>query len=66
MTIEKFIMTPEEVRQYLGGISNATLIRYRKAGLICNYITPNTPRYFRDDVDRWVREQAAKNEEENG
>jgi predicted site-specific integrase-resolvase len=53
---EKFWMTPDECREYLGGISEKTLIRYRKAGLICTYITPNTPRYAKDDVDNWVRE----------
>jgi predicted site-specific integrase-resolvase len=57
---EKPWMTPEETREYLGGISNSTLIRYRRAGLICNYITPNTPRYFRDDVDEWIRKTATR------
>jgi predicted site-specific integrase-resolvase len=57
---EKFWMTPDEVREYLGGISNSTLIRYRKAGLICTYITPNSPRYAKDDVDRWIRENAVR------
>jgi hypothetical protein len=60
MSTEKPWMTPEECREYLGGISNSTLIRYRRMGLVCNYITPNTPRYFRDDVDRFIRDQAAK------
>jgi hypothetical protein len=36
------------------------LLRYRKQGLICTYITPNTPRYAKDDVDSWVRSVATR------
>jgi predicted site-specific integrase-resolvase len=60
MSEQKFWMTPDEAREYLGGISNSTLIRYRKQGLICTYITPNTPRYAKDDVDAWIRETAKR------
>jgi predicted site-specific integrase-resolvase len=60
MKTEKFWMTPDECREYLGGISNSTLLRYRKQGLICTYITPNTPRYAKDDVDNWVRSVATR------
>jgi predicted site-specific integrase-resolvase len=54
-TMRKTWMTPDEVRQYLGGISDSTLIRYRKAGLTPTYITPGTPRYNVDVVDEWIR-----------
>jgi predicted site-specific integrase-resolvase len=53
--MEKFWMTPDECREYLGGISNSTLLRYRQKGLPCTYITGNSPRYAKDDVDAWVR-----------
>jgi predicted site-specific integrase-resolvase len=53
-------MTPDEVRQYLGGISNSTLIRYRRQGLVPTYITPGTPRYHVEDVDAWIRSRGKK------
>lgn len=48
-------MTPEEVRAYLGGISERTLTRYRADGLPVHYLTPRTPRYHQTEVDEWVR-----------
>jgi DNA-binding transcriptional MerR regulator len=60
----KVWMTPDEVREYLGGISERTLARYRKLGLHANYVTPNTPRYFKDEVDEWIVSRAAQNREE--
>jgi hypothetical protein len=53
-------MTPDEARNYLGGISNATLTRYRKQGLKCTYITPVSPRYHVDDIDRWILSRRSK------
>jgi hypothetical protein len=53
-------MTPDEARSYLGGISNATLTRYRKQGLKCTYITPVSPRYHVDDIDRWILSRRPK------
>ena len=49
-------MTPDEVRAYLGNISEATLKRYRKAGLPAHSVTKQTVRYHRDEVDEWIRE----------
>lgn len=63
MVDPNFWMTPDQVRQYLGGISLATLHRYRKMGLHPNYITPNTPRYAKDDVDAWVVARSQENKE---
>jgi predicted site-specific integrase-resolvase len=59
-TTTKPWMTPDEVRQYLGGISNSTLIRYRKAGLEPTYITPSSPRYHVKDVDEWILSRRRK------
>jgi predicted site-specific integrase-resolvase len=50
-------MTPEQAMEYLGGISAATLARYRKNGLPVHYITEKTPRYDRAEVDAWIRER---------
>jgi len=51
-------MTPDEVRQYLGDISERTLKRYRDDGLPVHYVTPKTPRYHRDEVDAWIRSRS--------
>lgn len=48
-------MTPDEIRRYLGNISERTLARYRQQGLPVHYITPQQPRYHRDEVDAWIR-----------
>lgn len=53
-------MTPDEVREYLGNISRATLHRYREKGLVPKYLTTNTPRYHVDEVDAWVRAQGSR------
>ena len=50
-------LTPDQVREYLGGISARTLARYRERGLNAIYLSGVSPRYHRDDVDRWVRSQ---------
>ena len=49
-------MTPEEVREYLGGISDTTLHRYRRKGLPAHNISERAVRYHRDEVDAWIRE----------
>ena len=53
--IETPWLTAEEVRAYLGGISEATLHRYRRAGLPTHYVANKSPRWHRDEVDAWVR-----------
>lgn len=63
---ERIWMSPEQVRAYLGGIGERTLARYRKLGLYPNYVTPNTPRYHKDDVDAWVKSRAEQNSKEAG
>jgi hypothetical protein len=60
----KVWMTPNEVREYLGGISERTLARYRKLGLHANYVTPNMPRYFVEEVDAWIVSRAARSRED--
>lgn len=53
-------LTADQVRAYLGGVSERTLKRYRDAlGLPVHYITTHkTPRYHRDEVDTWIRDQS--------
>ena len=49
-------MTQKQVREYLGGISETTLHRYRLKGLPAHFMAGKTPRYHRDEVDAWIRE----------
>lgn len=56
--IETPWMTPEQVRAYLGNVSESTLHRYRAAGLPVHYVGGTTPRYHRDEVDEWIRSQS--------
>lgn len=53
-------MTPDEVKEYLGGVSDSALARYRRNGIPVHYVTEKTPRYHRDEVDAWVRKRGAE------
>jgi len=54
--VESPWMTAAQVREYLGGVHEATLNRYRYQGLPVHYIGEGktSPRYHKDEVDAWI------------